>query len=137
MAIRVVISDPKSGKAYQVEQKDSAKLLGRRIGDSIEGDLMGLSGYKLQITGGSDKEGFPMRSDLPGTRRRQLLLAGGVGYHPLIDGKKRRKSVHGREISPSIGQINVKIVEYGAKTVEEALGIAAPAEAPEEKEVSS
>jgi len=133
MAIRVVISDPKSGKSYQVEQKDSGKLLGRRIGDSIEGDLMGMSGYKLQITGGSDKEGFPMRSDLPGGRRRQLLLSGGVGYHPLVEGKKRRKSVHGREISPTIGQVNVKIVEYGAKAVEEALGIAAPEKAVEEK----
>jgi small subunit ribosomal protein S6e len=130
MDFRVVISDPRSGKAYQVEVKDpgASKLLGRKIGDSIEGDSLGMPGYKLKITGGSDREGFPMRQDLPGTRRRRVLIAGGVGYHPLAEGRKRRKSIHGREISPDIGQINVKIVEAGAKAVEEILGKAQSAE---------
>jgi len=30
-------------------------------------------------------------------------------------------SIHGRDISPDIGQINVKVVESGAKSVEELL----------------
>jgi small subunit ribosomal protein S6e len=123
---RIVISDPKSGKAYQVELKDpgAGRFLGRRIGDKIEGDMLGLPGYSVQITGGSDREGFPMRADLPGTKRRELLIAGGAGYHPTAEGRKRRKSIHGREISPDIGQINVKIAEAGSKPVEELLGAA-------------
>jgi small subunit ribosomal protein S6e len=123
---RIVISDPKSGKAYQVELKDpgAGRFLGRRIGDKIEGDMLGLPGYSVQITGGSDREGFPMRADLPGTKRRELLIAGGTGYHPAAEGRKRRKSIHGREISPDIGQINVKIAESGSKPVEELLGAA-------------
>ncbi len=126
---RVVVSDPKSGKAYQVELKDpgAGRFLGRRIGDKVEGDVLGMPGYSVQITGGSDREGFPMRADLPGTRRREILIAGGTGYHPIADGRKKRKSVNGREISPDVGQINVKIVEAGSKPVEELLG-AAPKE---------
>jgi small subunit ribosomal protein S6e len=128
MDMRVVVSDPKSGKAYQVELKDTGKLLGRRIGDTLEGDILGMAGYKLKITGGSDKEGFPMRSDLPGSRRKKLLLAGGIGYHPTAEGRRGRKSVHGRDISPTIGQLNVKIVEAGSKPVEEVFGKAASSE---------
>ncbi len=119
MALRIVISDPKSGKAYQVELKDASKLLGKKIGDTIEGDLIGLPGYRVMITGGSDRDGFPMRSDLPGMQRKRLLLTGGVGYKPRVKGQKRRKSVCGREVSPNTSQLNVKITEHGAKPVEE------------------
>jgi len=129
MDVRVVISDPKSGKAYQVAVKDSTKLLGRRIGDVIEGDAFGMPGFKLKITGSSDKEGFPMRADLPGSRRRKILLTGGVGYHPDVPGCRRRKSIQGRDISQSVGQINVKVVDYASRPVEEVLGVSAPAEA--------
>ena len=124
MDFRVVVSDPKSGKAYQVELKDpgAGKLLGKHIGDKIEGDVLGMPGYSVQVTGGSDREGFPMRGDLPGTKRRKILLSTGTGYHPIAEGKKKRMSIHGRDISPDIGQINVKVVESGAKSIEELLG---------------
>lgn len=135
MDFRVVVSDPDSGKAYQVEVKEpmAGKLIGRRIGDRIDGDLAGMAGYRLEITGGSDREGFPMRRDLPGTRRREILVSGGVGYHPATHGCKRRKSIHGREISADIGQINVKIVERGSKAMEEIFGAAPSAEEKKEK----
>ncbi|MDF0592622.1 30S ribosomal protein S6e [Methanotrichaceae archaeon M04Ac] len=129
MDFRVVISDPKSGKAYQVEAKDAAanKFLGRKIGDVIDGDAVGMPGYSIEITGGSDREGFPLRRDLPGSKRRKILITGGTGYHPSEQGKRKRKTVHGRDISADVGQINAKITERGAKPVEELLG-AAPAE---------
>ncbi len=129
MDFRVVISDPQSGKAYQVEAKDAAanKFLGRKIGDVVDGDAVGMPGYSIEITGGSDREGFPLRRDLPGSKRRKILIAGGTGYHPLEKGRRKRKTVHGRDISADVGQINAKITERGAKPVEELLG-AAPAE---------
>ena len=131
MDFRVVVSDPKSGKAYQVELKDpsASKFLGKHIGDKVEGDVLGLPGYSVQVTGGSDREGFPMRSDLPGTKRRRILISSGTGYHPIAKGRKKRMSLHGRDISADIGQINVKVVEAGAKSLEELLG----KEPPEEK----
>ena len=133
MDFRVVVSDPKSGKAYQVELKDpgAAKLMGKHIGDKIEGEILGMPGYSMQVTGGSDREGFPMRADLPGSKRRKILLTTGTGYHPAAEGKKKRKSIHGRDISSDVGQINVKVVEAGAKSLEELLGKAPKEENPE------
>jgi small subunit ribosomal protein S6e len=108
-----------------VEAKDAAanKFLGRKVGDVIDGDAVGMPGYSIEITGGSDREGFPLRRDLPGSKRRKVLIAGGTGYNPSEKGRRRRKSVHGRDISADVGQINVKIAERGAKPVEELLGV--------------
>jgi small subunit ribosomal protein S6e len=121
---RVVISDPKTGKARQVEVSGAkaTKFIGKQIGSEIDGEAVGLTGYKLVITGGSDRNGLPMRRDLPGGKRYRVLLAGGTGYNPKRKGRRDRKGLRGREITIETGQINVKIVEYGPKTVEELLG---------------
>ena len=121
---QVIVSDPKTGRAYKVEVKGDRALefIGKKIGDVVDGGVVGLPGYKLRITGGSDRDGFPMRPDLPGTARRRILLTTGPGYRPRERGVRRRKSVRGREISADIFQINVKIEEYGQKPVEELLG---------------
>lgn len=118
---RVVVSDGKSAKAYQVAVTgaNANKLIGRNIGDTIGGDAVGLAGYTLKLTGGTDRDGFPMRADLPGPGRRKILVAGGVGYRPKAKGVKKRKSMRGREISSDTAQINAVIVEYGQKPVGE------------------
>lgn len=135
---RVTISDPKTGKAYQVEASGNKanKFIGKRIGEEVSGDAVGLSGYTLKITGGSDKQGFPMRKETSGTGRRKVLTAGGVGYHPTRKGERRRKTVRGNTISNDIGQINTMVVKYGKKGIEQALGLAPeePEEAEEEEE---
>ncbi|ADB57939.1 30S ribosomal protein S6e [Archaeoglobus profundus] len=119
---KVVISDPKTGRAYQkvVSGANANKLIGKQIGDVINGTLVDLPpDYELQITGGSDKDGFPMRPDLPGSGRRRLLLSGGVGYNPKEKGVRRRKTVRGRVISADIVQINMKVVKHGKIPLEE------------------
>ncbi len=119
---KVVISDPKTGKAYQktVSGANANKLIGKKIGDLINGTIVDLPpDYELQITGGSDKDGFPMRPDLPGSGRRRLLLSGGVGYNPKEKGVRRRKTVRGKVISADIVQINVKVVKHGKVPLEE------------------
>ena len=60
-------------------------FLGKKIGDSVDGMFVGegdksLSGYKLQITGGSDVTGRPMRPDLDGSGVKSVLITAGVGY---------------------------------------------------------
>lgn len=118
---RVVISDSKTSQAYQVAVSGAVanKLIGKNIGDTVSGDVAGLAGYTLKLTGGTDKDGFPMRGDLPGPVRRKIFVAGGVGYRPKADGVKKRKSMRGREISSDIAQINTVIVEYGQKPLSE------------------
>ncbi|AGK62214.1 SSU ribosomal protein S6E [Archaeoglobus sulfaticallidus PM70-1] len=116
MEFKVVISDPSTGMAYQkvVSGANANRLIGKKIGDVINGTLVELPpDYELKITGGSDKDGFPMRKDLPGNVRRRLLLAGGVGYNPNERGLRRKKMVRGNVISRDIVQINLKVEKAG------------------------
>ena len=122
MEFKVVISDPKTGKAYQKEigGANANKLIGKQIGDVINGTLVELPpDYELQITGGSYKDGFPMRPDIPGGVRKRILLSGGVGYRPKEKGVRKKKMVRGRVITRDIVQINMKVVKHGKIPLEE------------------
>lgn len=122
MEFRVVISDPKTGKAYQrtVTGANANRLLGKQIGDVVSGTIFDLPpDYELEITGGSDKDGFPMRKDIPGAGRKKILLSGGVGFRPKERGLRKRKIVRGRVISKDTLQINLKIVKHGKVPIEE------------------
>ena len=119
--MKLVVSDPKTGRTYQAEiakDKESA-LIGLKIGDAVDGGAVGAPGYKLMITGGSDKDGFPMRKDVKGSRRKHLLISSGTGMIPKSEGERRKKAVRGSVISDQIMQVNSKIVEYGEKKLEE------------------
>ena len=134
MNFKVVVSDPKTRKAYQREVNQNASgLIGKKIGDMVKGDFLGLSGYELQITGGSDKDGFPMRKDIQGTARKKVLLAFPPGFHPKRKGQRKKKSVRGNTISQDITQVNVKIVKYGQKPIEQLFKIEKKAEKEAEK----
>ena len=116
MEFKVVISDPSTGLAYQkvISGANANKLIGKRIGDVVNGTIVELPpDYELRICGGSDKDGVPMRKDLPGTGRRKLLLSGGVGYRPREHGMRRKKMVRGNVISRDIVQINMKVEKQG------------------------
>ncbi len=119
---KAVIADPKSGKTYKrdITGQYANVLVGRKIGEEIDGLFVGLPGYKLQIAGGSDKDGFPMRRDLPGPRRRRVLLSGGVGFRPVRLGLRKKKTVRGNTVSPDILQLNLKITQRGPKSIEDA-----------------
>jgi small subunit ribosomal protein S6e len=119
--MKVVISDPQSGKSYQVELKEAEakRLIGLKIGEKVDGGILGLVGYELQITGGSDRDGFPMRPDVAGIGRKMILLSNPPGFHPRRRGERRRKYVRGNQISEAIVQVNMKIVKRGEKPLEE------------------
>lgn len=119
MEFKVVISD--SGKTYQKEIKgeEAARLVGLRIGDVFDGGMIGEAG-QLQVTGGTDKDGFPMRKGIPGARRVRILMKGGPAFIPKEDGERRKKQVRGDTISEYIVQVNTKIIQKGEKVVKEA-----------------
>lgn len=129
MPFRFVINEPKTRKSFQ-KDIDAPGIMGQKIGDKFSGDLIGLGGFSLQITGGSDKEGFPMRPEIPGAARKKILIAGSPGFHPLKEGQRKRKLVCGNAISERIMQVNCKIIE-GEGDVGTILGIA-PKEKKEE-----
>lgn len=141
---RVTVSDRNTGLGHQIETSGNQanKFMGKSLGDTVGGDAVGLPGYTLKIIGGTDKDGFPMRSGLPGPHRRKILVARGVGFKSPVEGMRRRKTMRGEEISADIGQINTVIEEYGSKSVGELLGgepeeAAEPVEAAEEPEESA
>ncbi|MBR4504261.1 MAG: 30S ribosomal protein S6e [Candidatus Methanomethylophilaceae archaeon] len=120
---KVVVNDVKTGKSYNVAVtgNHAASLTRMSLGDVIDGVFVGLPGYKLKITGGSDKTGTPMRSDLPGNRKVKLLISDSLGFHERYHGERKRTAICGRVISESISQINMKVTEYGEKSIEECL----------------
>ncbi|MFH0936499.1 MAG: 30S ribosomal protein S6e [Candidatus Woesearchaeota archaeon] len=118
MEFKVVINDTKTGKSYQ-QNVDSEKFIGKKIKDKIDGSMIGLAGYELQITGGSDSAGFPMRHDIEGQGRKKALLSGGIGVTISRKGMKKRKTVRGNTISINTAQINLKVVKPGSKSLNE------------------
>ena len=110
---KIIISDPDSGtsKTVELEETHAVPLIGRRLGEILDGAIVGLSGHKIQITGGSDKEGVPMKPSVHGGVRRRIILGGGVGFNPKDKGERRRKTVRGNVITDEIVQINMKILE--------------------------
>ncbi len=147
-------TDPKNGgKSYslKITGNNHAQMLGKRIGDVVDGLFVGegdktLSGYKLEITGGSDKTGTPMRRDLEGGNRQSILVTQSTGYKGQIvvekkkggdkkrfrykpDGLRKRRTFRGNTITQDTRQINLRVVESGKKPLETIL--AAPEEASE------
>ncbi len=112
MEVKIVVSDPRTGIAKQIEIKspEADVFIGKKIGDKINGELIGMAGYEFEITGGSDKDGFPMRKDIEGTRRVKILLSNGPGFNPKEKGHRERKSVRGNTIDEDIIQINLKVL---------------------------
>jgi len=107
-----------NGEVYQVES-NAENFVGKKIGETFNGEVIELNGYKLEITGGSDTSGFPMRKSIEGNERRRVLIKDGAGIRPEEKGDRLRKSVHGNTVSTNIEQLNVKVVEEGGKSLEE------------------
>ena len=123
MEIILCIGDPSTGKTYRkdLSKEESMALLGKKIGEIIPGDAIGLPGYKLKITGGRDKDGFPMHPGVHGTGRRRVLLSGPPGFRPRRKGERRAKLVRGNVIWDDIRQVNLKVVEWGPEPLEKLL----------------
>ena len=110
---KVTVADPDSGTTYQrdVDGQDANRFLGREIGEEVDGSAVGLSGFTLEITGGSDAAGRPMRKDVAGANLKELLLDGGAGYKPNRDGERKRVTVRGRQVSEETAQINARVAD--------------------------
>jgi small subunit ribosomal protein S6e len=109
------------GQTFQTEVEETSQLVGKEVGEEFEGGIIGLNGYTLKITGGSDKSGIPMRKSIEGSERQRVMIGDGQGINEDEDGVRRRKSVRGKRISNEIQQLNTTVVEEGSKSVEEIL----------------
>ncbi|MDI6737256.1 MAG: 30S ribosomal protein S6e [Nanoarchaeota archaeon] len=132
--LKIVVSDPKTGKSFQKAIAENS-LSGMKIGQKVDGEGIGLSGYELEVTGGSDDSGFGMRSDMEGSLKRSALLTGGVGIKKKVtrhkeQGIRLRRTVAGNTIGAKTAQVNLKVLKYGSETLAKLFG---KEEAPKEE----
>lgn len=129
-----VVFGTKEGKCVQREVTDPASLvfLGKKIGDAVDGNVLGLAGYEFTITGGSDYCGIPMRKEIPGNLRKKIFAIRGVGLKQVGKGIRVRKTVCGNTIYDKTVQINLKVLKEGSqKLVTEKPAEQSPAEGKE------
>jgi len=118
---QLIVSDPtsKTSKAATIEGARAQALMGKSIGDQVDGKLLGIGNMKVKITGGTDKNGIPMRLDIQGSAKKRAILSGGVGFKPRDDGERKRKLVRGRTVNDDTLQINSVIISDAPKVPEE------------------
>src|SRR3989344_8454285 len=129
---KIVVGEKGKSYAKNLNSDESEFLLGKKIKDKVEGGHLGLKGYELEVTGGSDKEGFPIRFDVEGLVRKQIFLTkGDVGTRLKRKGVRIRKAVASNLITNNTSQVNLKVLKTGQKTLDEIFG-KTPKEAPVE-----
>ena len=128
---QVVVGDPDSGDSYQfdVDGQAANRFIGKELGGEVDGSAVGLDGFTLELTGGSDEAGRPMREDVAGASLTEIMLAErSTGYQPDRDGERQRVTVRGREVTEEVVQINATVSEQGDQSVPVALGHEEPEE---------
>jgi len=113
---KLIVSDPSNGKSTvsEVEGSRAQALIGRSLGEVIDGSALGIAHSKLLVSGGCDKNGVPMRADVHGGAKKYIVLSSGPGFRPTRHGERRRKLVRGRTITEETYQVNFTIHKEAA-----------------------
>jgi len=119
--MKVVVSEQKTGKAYMANS-DHDLFVGKKIGENVKLDEIGLAGYEAKIMGGSDKQGFPLNVSLTGSARKKIFTGDAPGFRATRKGERKRISVRGNTISNETAQVNVVITKEGSVNLNEVLG---------------
>ena len=114
--MKVVVSDQKTGKAYMASPEQEL-FVGKKLGEIVKLDEIGLPGYEGKIAGGSDKDGFPMNQSIVGPARKRILTSNAAGFKASKKGERKRISVRGNTISKDISQVNIVITKVGSVDV--------------------
>jgi len=120
---KLIVSDAATGKstASEIEGARAQALIGRSLGEIIDGSPLGIAQSRLRITGGCDKNGIPMRADVHGGVKKYIVLSAGPGFRPTRHGERRRKLVRGRTITDETFQINFTVSKEAAPEKKEPL----------------
>merc|ERR1711887_43855 len=117
--MKLNISFPANGSQKLIEIEDDRKLrvfMDKRMGQEVPGDSVGdeFKGYIFKITGGNDKQGFPMKQGVMHPTRVRLLLSDGHScYRPRRTGERKRKSVRGCIVDGNLAVLAMSIVKKG------------------------
>jgi small subunit ribosomal protein S6e len=120
----------KEGKSYSAASETDL-FVGNKISDTVKLDQIGLTGYEAMITGGSDKQGFPMNTSVQGQNRKRIFSGKTPGFKPTRKGERKRFTVRGNTIGPEVSMVNLVITKKGTVEIGDVLKSKEPA--PEEK----
>jgi len=117
------IANPATGAQKLLDIDDEKRyriVYDKKISQEIPGDSFGdeWKGYIFRITGGNDKQGFPMKQGVLVPHRVRLLLADGHScYRTRRTGERRRKSVRGCIVGPDIAVLSLVVVKQGEQDI--------------------
>ncbi|XP_037928872.1 40S ribosomal protein S6 [Teleopsis dalmanni] len=121
--MKLNVSYPVTGCQKLFEIVDEHKLrvfYEKRMGQIVEADLLGeeWKGYMLRLSGGNDKQGFPMKQGvLTHGRVRLLLKKGHSCYRPRRTGERKRKSVRGCIVDSNMSVLALVVVKKGENEI--------------------
>jgi len=121
--MKLNIANPATGEQKTIDYDDEKKyrvFYDKRIAQEVPADSLGdeWKGYILRITGGNDKQGFPMKQGVLLPYRVRLLLADGHScYRTRRTGERKRKSVRGCIVGPDIAVLSLVIVKQGESDI--------------------
>jgi small subunit ribosomal protein S6e len=102
------------------DERRLQNLFDRRMAQEIDGSILGeeFEGYIMRISGGNDKQGFPMRQGvLTDTRVRLLCKKGHKGYRQRRAGERKRKSLRGCIVGNDIAVLNLVVTQEGKNKI--------------------
>ena len=111
---------PATGCQKLIDIDDEKKVrifYDKRMGQEVEIDSLGeeWKGYIVRITGGNDKQGFPMKQGvLTNSRVRLLLSQGHSCYRPRRTGERKRKSVRGCIVDQNLSVLSLVVVQVSS-----------------------
>ncbi|KAG8853279.1 40S ribosomal protein S6 [Tulasnella sp. 330] len=117
--MKLNIANPATGQQKLINIEDERRyrlFYDKRMSQEVPADSLGdeFKGYVFRITGGNDKQGFPMKQGVLLPHRVRLLLGKGHScYHEKRSGERKRKSVRGCIIGPDIAVVALTIVKQG------------------------
>ena len=118
------IADPANNAQKFIDIDDEKKLrmiYDMRMSQEFPGEYLGeeYAGYVFRITGGNDKQGFPMKQGVLTATRVRLLLRDGLScFRARRAGMRKRKSVRGCIVAGDIAVLNLVIIKKGDKDIE-------------------
>jgi len=117
--MKLNVAYPATGaqKLYDIEEELRVRFFyEKRMGQEIAMDPLGdeWKGYVCRISGGNDKQGFPMKQGVLTAGRVRLLMGKGHScYRPRRTGERKRKSVHGCIVDASLSVLSLVVVKKG------------------------
>merc|ERR1712158_862 len=105
------------GKLFEINDEIKVRpFYEKRMGQEVDASTLGdeWAGYVFRISGGNDKQGFPMKQGVLTQGRVRLLLSKGHScYRQRRTGERKRKSVRGCIVDGNLSVISVVIEKKG------------------------